>query len=231
MALDLLGPDRLERAVADVQRDGRPLDCARIEPRDRRLAEMQAGRRRGNRAAAPRVNGLVAFPVRRVRRAFDVGRQRHLADRVDGGVDISAIGTPQADGSPAEGAPFEDLGLEHHAVPLEPHAATGAQLLPGMHQRVPAILVEAPEQQALHLAAARRAVPVQARRKHARVVHDHQVAGREQVWQIARVRACDRAARAVDDHQAGRRALGCRVLSDELGRQVEIEIRDAHARS
>jgi hypothetical protein len=47
---EVLDAHRLERAGAHVQRQRRALDAHRVELRQQRLVEMQAGRRRGDRA-------------------------------------------------------------------------------------------------------------------------------------------------------------------------------------
>src|SRR5205085_6502835 len=58
--LDPLDADRLERAVADVQRDRRHADAAPAQRVEDRRSEVQTGRRGGNRSACLRAYRLVA---------------------------------------------------------------------------------------------------------------------------------------------------------------------------
>ena len=77
--LDALGADRLERSRADVQREERALDAARLERREQRGVEVQPRGRRRDRARRAPEHRLVALAVARLGRALDVRRQRHLA--------------------------------------------------------------------------------------------------------------------------------------------------------
>ena len=68
--LDAVDAHRLERAVADVQRDFGPLDAALDAASQQRRREVQSGRRRGDRSARAREDRLVALAIgRRVLRA------------------------------------------------------------------------------------------------------------------------------------------------------------------
>ena len=93
----VVGLDGQEGAGADVQRDEVAGDAARVERRQQRRREVQAGRRRGHGALAAGVDGLVALGVLRLDGALagDVGRQRRVAQRRDGLVEIGAV---QAEG-------------------------------------------------------------------------------------------------------------------------------------
>ena len=97
-----------------------------------------------------------------------------------------------------------------------------------MHQRVPGVGVDLSKQQALDHAAAGIAVTDQACGDDARVVDDEQIARREERRQIGDVMVPPLTRRPVDDQQPRRAALGRRCLRDELGREVEREIREAH---
>ena len=83
-SVGVVGLDRQESAGPDMQRHEVPLDAARVERGEQLRREMQAGGRRGDRAFLPRVDRLVVGAVARVVGPLrgDVGRQRHVADRV-----------------------------------------------------------------------------------------------------------------------------------------------------
>ena len=70
---------RLEGARADVQREKRARDAARVERGDQPGVEVQARGRRRNRAELAREHALVALTVTVVRRAVNIGWQRRLA--------------------------------------------------------------------------------------------------------------------------------------------------------
>ncbi len=78
---DVVDTNRLERSSAHVQRDFGHLDACVGQFGQQRLGEMQACSRRRDRAGNIGVDRLVARDIRCIRRPFDVGRQRHFADR------------------------------------------------------------------------------------------------------------------------------------------------------
>jgi len=86
----------------------------------------------------------------------------------------------------------------------------------------------AADQQTLDDTAARDAAAKEPRRKHPRVVHDDEVAGAQQLRQVRDRPVLDRTAAAVEAQQTGRAALRDRLLRDELGRQIEVEVADEH---
>ena len=69
---------------------------------------------------------------------MDVGRQRHVAERIDQDVHVvlRVVG-PQADPAAAEELPLQNLRHQHPRRPLEPHERTRLQLLTRVHQRGP----------------------------------------------------------------------------------------------
>jgi hypothetical protein len=86
------------------------------------------------------------------------------------------------------------------------------------------------DQQAFDRAAARIAAAQQARREDARVVDDDEVARVQESRQRADERMGERSARAVEAEQARAAANRGRLLGDQLGWEIEIEIADIHAR-
>src|SRR6185295_20298791 len=83
MILDSVDADGLKRAVAHMKGDLDDLNAAPVERVHQCGAEVQAGSRRGNRSALPREYRLIAIAIVSAILAFDVRRQRHVADRVN----------------------------------------------------------------------------------------------------------------------------------------------------
>src|SRR5262249_45927248 len=71
----------------------------------------------------------------------------------------------------------------------------------------------------------------QPRRKDTRVVDDQQIAWSQPIGQRANRRVMDGAALAIEVKKTGRRPLGRRLLRDEIGRQLEVELADVHVRA
>jgi hypothetical protein len=156
-----------------------------------------------------------------------------VPERVHQVGDAAAGFGAEPDRPAAEEVARQHLPGECPGRPLEPHQGARLQLLAGVHQRRPGLglavlrAVVTGEQQALHRAAARHAVPEQPRREHARVVHDEQIAGPEEARKLLDGRVLDRAGRSPQD-QEPRRAARRGVLRDELFGQIEIELGDEH---
>src|SRR3954465_3678214 len=97
-----------------------------------------------------------------------------------------------------------------------------------MHERLPSIAVQAGDQQTLDGPAARHAAAKQARRKHARVVDDEKVSAPEQLRERGDRGIVDRARRSMEDEKARATALPRRLLRDQFGWKLEVEIADVH---
>ena len=136
MFVDLLGTNRLEGAVADVQRDRRAFDAAGIERREQLRREVQSRGRCGNRAAVLRVDRLIAIAIGRRIVALDIRRQWHVADAIDDFTQGPAFGH-----QPNEAPSMKTAGTHFAAnaigaiAELEPRSFL--EPLPGMHQRLP----------------------------------------------------------------------------------------------
>jgi hypothetical protein len=135
--LDAFRAHRLERAVADVQRDLRALDASPGEIGQDGVAEMQAGRRRRHRPARAGVDRLVALAILRSIVAMDVRRQRDVANRIDRRGDVAAILRPQANRAPPVKVPLEHFAQQCDTLTLESDQRAGLQLLARMHERAP----------------------------------------------------------------------------------------------
>ena len=207
MLLNCLRAHWLERAVADVKRDLGTLNATAGERVQQLLREVQSGRRRGDRPFHRRVNGLIALAVHGSIRAFDVRRQRNVTERVDQRVDARAsrLG-PESDQASPEKLPLDDLGDERSGVSFEPHASTFAQLLTGVHESVPqlsivALLFSSCEQKTFDHPAGIHSAPEKPRRKYSGVVGHEQVAGAQEIGQIAEAAVLGPAVETIQHHQ------------------------------
>ena len=138
MILDALDPHRLERAVAHVQRDLDERHAARRERRQERRAQVQAGGRGGHGSALAREHGLIAIAIVAAIGPLDIGRQRHMADRVHHSIDRRPVFGPQTQLAAAVKPPREDFAVQRRRA-VEDDAPPRSEPLPGMHQRFPAL--------------------------------------------------------------------------------------------
>ena len=201
---------------------------------------MKAGGRRGNRAAGAGEHGLVAFAIVDAVAAFDVRRQRHVSDRIDRFVHGGSVLGPEPDDAAPKESPLEDLAVQStHSFKHHPRARF--QFLPRVHQRLPIVVRVCSvagsmtpdsdsDQQALDGAAAGDATAEQARWENARVVDHEHVAGAKQIGQRA-----DRGMRhgsgdAIEVQQPRGAAIRGRLLRDQFGGKVEVELADVHPR-
>src|SRR5690606_28110856 len=82
-----------ERASADVQRHERMPDATLRKALQKALGEVQASRRRSHGPFLSRENGLIGGAIALGGRtpARDIGRQRRIAEHVDGLVEVGAV--------------------------------------------------------------------------------------------------------------------------------------------
>ena len=108
--IDSLHAQRGEGSEANVQGEASNFNSAVGECIENLRGEVQAGGGRCDRATFARVDGLVAFAVRHLVIAANVGWKRGVADAVEDGVEI--IDGIEAEKALAEVVAFEDFGLE-----------------------------------------------------------------------------------------------------------------------
>jgi hypothetical protein len=87
---------------------------------------------------------------------------------------------------------------------------------------------QTPDQQALDCAAARHPATEQPCRKHAGVVDDDEIAGAQESGKRGDVGVDNGPAVAIESQQARRAAVRRRLLRDQFGRKVEVELTDVH---
>ncbi len=136
MVLDAVDAHRLKGAVPDMQRDFRGLHAADRKRVHQLGSEVQTRGRRRHRPAAAREHCLVADAIVLPIAALDVGRQRHMADRVNGIINRRAVVGPESNDAPAKEALLEHLGVQS-AYSFEHHPRPRSQFLPRVHQRFP----------------------------------------------------------------------------------------------
>src|SRR5688572_14744734 len=230
---DALDAHGLERAVADVERDGRALDPARSQVVEHLRREVESRRRRRDRAAVGGEDGLVPIAVGRLIGTLDVGRQRNVPERIDERVDAGrGIFGPQPDAAASEEPLLEHLGDQRAGLAGEPDDRAGLEFLAGMHQRIALDRFtrgrrRQRQQQALDGAATRDSMAGQPRRKDAGVVHDQEIVRSEVLPQLCHASMLDRTGPTVEDEKA-RHSARCGLLCNQILGQVEIEIRDEH---
>jgi thioredoxin reductase len=226
--LDLLGADRLERAITHVKRDLDPLDAAGLERVEYGFSEMKAGSGRRDRATRTRVHGLIPVPIGVTIAPLDVRRKRDMPHPIDRARYRASIVSRQAERTPAEEMCGENLAVQSGFSPLEEDAGAGLELLAGMDERVPRVVLAGAEEERFHGAAARNAMAEQARRKDSGVVDDQKVSGLEVLGQVGELGVLYRARVALQHQETRSAANGGRLLCNQLIRQLEIEVCHVH---
>ena len=129
MPLDVIHPQRLKGSGADVQGHECVLHPPLLKCGKDILVEVQARRRRGNRARRPRKHALVTVAIGGFGRSIDIGGQRHIAVSFKERQHIAREPEAVKVAGPAEHVCAVAAGQIHPR--LEPQALAGAR----MHQR------------------------------------------------------------------------------------------------
>ncbi len=215
--VELVHPHRLEGAGAHMQGDVAELHPALAQARQQRLVEVQPGGGRGDRADFAREHGLIALAVFDTRLAADIGRQRQAASLeqpvLQRGRDLE---TQQIELAIAA----QHLGL---AAGIERDHAAGLGRLAGADLYARLALAKQALDQDLHSPAAG-LLPEQARRNDPGVVEDQQIAGLQQLGQIAHLAVAEGRWRRRHHQQAAGGTFGQRRLGDQFFGQLVMEI-------
>jgi hypothetical protein len=126
---------RLERPGADVEHQLGALHSLRFDRRQELRGEVQASRRRRDRAALARIDRLVALRVHRLVAAVHVRRERDVAEPLDRFV-ARERPTLQPDDARSPLRGLEYLGVESVG---DVHPSPRPELPPGMDHRLPAV--------------------------------------------------------------------------------------------
>ncbi len=157
---------------------------------------------------------------------MDIGRQRHLAQRVQDLLKHPVI--PEVHHSPAKFRAFQNLGLQLSRAKC--HLAAGFQPPAWAHQGFPQVLFQALQQQHLTGHAAVHFDSDQPGGDHLGVVDHHRVTGPQVFWQIKKMPVCPVVIVPIaHQHAAGVPGLH-RRLGDQAFRQIIIKIMGFHQR-
>ena len=219
VAFDILGLDLLEGGFADLQRDLQQGMFPAQAPQDLG-GEMQPGRGRGDRAGMQRIDRLVALKIetaplgRLPCPALDVGRQRGESQ-----LEHLRVVAVEEQPAPAALAPGDHLGLQpvlgaEHGSRLE----MGRRLAKDLELPV----TEVPDHE--HFSRPAVDASEKAGRQHARIVHDQEIPGGEQVGKVMEGVVGDPAAGAFKPQQLGIVAALGRETGDPFLGQRKIKI-------
>jgi len=245
---DALDADGLKRSQADVQRDFGGFNAAVADAVEDLRREVKAGGGSGYRSALFGVDGLIAVAIVRGVRARDVGRQRDVADLIECGEEIvHAMSGREADAALAEFGAGQDLSLKFVAIRLaEEQAFADADLASGTDQAFPVIGMggELTGQQnfdasvgdiagrrimsAYGVSAGACAAAIDPGGEDAGIVENDEVTGAQQVREVAELAIGIVAGCTLQVQHAGAVPDTERGLGDELGGQIEMEIRNQH---
>ena len=186
----------------------------RRQPRQRLRGEVQAGRGRRRRALDAAIDGLVALRV--VQALVDVGWQRHLTEI---GQPVGGVSREVDDASAGLRLAFDPrrrpIGDAIAVGDPQGRAWAGTA---AAHQRLPAPIRQAAQQQQLDVPAALALARPDARGQHASAVEHQHVARPQVARKVAEAAVLDRPALAVQhEHAAGVARLEW-LLRDQLGR-------------
>ena len=237
---DVFGADGLEGSEADVEGDGLDLDAVCAELGEDLGREVEAGGGGGGGAGFVGEDGLVAVAVFGGVVAVDVGRQRHVADAVEDSAEV--VGGGEAQSAFAELAGGEDFGFEQRcwwsSDAAKCRCSPGWTLRPGRTRAVQSCSASCWVSRTsmrpvgsgeLCWVCRPGAGGVEAGGDDAAVVEDQQVAGAEELGQIAKEIVVVFAGGAVEDEHAAGAADGRWGLRDQLFGEIEMEVGYAHS--
>lgn len=147
-----------------------------------------------------------------------------MTDRVDDRLDLPVAGGGQADRSPTVKVVVEHLEMQLVVTLAEHRPGAWLELLTGMQQRIPPLVVETSEEDALDATTARVAATNEPRRKHPGVVGHEEVARSQASGQIDDPPVSPDAAVPVEMEKTGLVAHGCRGLRDQVRGEVVVEV-------
>src|SRR5580704_10615997 len=203
---DALDTDGLEGSQADVQGNLDGLDSAPADAVEDFRGEMKAGGGSGYRSARLGIDGLVAFAIAGRIRARDIGRERDVSDAIEDCEEIVAAlrNGLKADAALAEFRSGEDLGLQVVMMAVaEEQAFSDADLAAGTDEAFPIVGISSQLARQQNLDATVERVPgrrifradglnpgafgaaIEPRWKDAGVVENHNIAGLQQIREVA----------------------------------------------
>ncbi len=233
--LDLVDADWLESSQADVQGDLGGLDAALTDSVQNLRGEVETGGGRGYRSALLGIDGLIALAIVGGIRARDVGRERYVADAIEGGEKIVVIFEGvEADLALAELSTRQDFGLEFIGLQFiliaEEKAIADSDFAAGANHALPIVGIgrELASEEDFDAAESAFAAAIKAGGKDAGIVEDDEIAGLQNVGEFTEQAIRISAAGSLQVQHAGAVACGEGLLGDEFAGKVEVEIGNPH---
>ena len=224
-----VGPHRLESAGPDMQRHHGPPHAFGIQLPQQLLGEMQPRGGCGHRALAPGIHRLVALLVSPLIGPLDIGRQRHVANRLH---DIGQR-RPAAAAELEQGAlPTGDREAETggRAALQRTQSDDGARPggFAGTNMGQGSVTAGHSLHQDFDFAPGIFPAP-EASRYNPGVIEHQQVIGTDEVGELAEAMMAELPAGAVQAQQSTGAALGQRILGDQFRGEYIVEVGTLHA--
>ena len=244
--LDALDPDWLEGSQADVQRDVDSLDVALTDSVEALGCEVKTRSGGCHRSALLGIDGLVALAIAEGIRTSDVGWERDVANAIENSEEIfHARRGLEANVALAESGAGHNLGLQFILI-AEEEAFADSDFAPGTNQALPIVGIGAKlagqknfdaaveEITGCRISRAKRlradafAAAEEPGGKDAGVVENEEIAGLQQLREVAKQLVEIATAGSLEVQHAG--AIACRegFLGDEFVGKVEVEIGNPH---
>ncbi len=218
--LQIVSANRLKSPRPDMQRNKRAAHTPRCDFIGQHAIEMEAGRRRCNRTVVAGEDALVPLAIVRIRRAMDIGGQRHLAPGLEEFQGRSGrFDDPQV--IPA----FDDAHRAARGGNLQSWAdgLAGADLSERLRP------LQRPLQEDLDASAGGLGA-YEAGGNDPGVIENEEIAGAKQCRQLLHVPVAHLSGRAVEHEEAAPRALGERRLRNQLFGESVGKVVASHTR-
>jgi hypothetical protein len=234
--LDAFDSNWLEGSQADVQGDLDGLNSALADAIKDFRSEMKASRRCGYRSGLLGIDSLIALTIVGGIWTRDVGREWDVTDAVESGEKVFVfliLAGLKTDAALAEFLAGKNLSLKFIVIPEE-QAFADADLAAGPDQALPIIGLggELARQQNLDatVKGITRALTaaIEPRGKDAGVVEDQQIAGPQQVWEVAEQAVGVEAAGSWHVQHPGAIAVDGGFLGDEFVGKTKVEVGNQH---
>lgn len=210
-------------------------------------SEVKTGCGCGHRAALPGIDSLIALAIGERIRAFDIRRKWNVPDAIQDHEKLLLL-IPQrlkTDATFAEFPTGNDLGFQFIGF-AEKQSFSNADFATGPYQTLPVVGLDGKLARQQNLDSAAEEItgrwivradslsmdacpaPVKPRWKDSSVVEDHQVAGPQQIWKVAKVAISILAADPLQMQHAGAVASGEGLLGYEFGGKMKVEVGNQH---
>ena len=201
---DVFFLDRPKGSQADMQCHKCAPDPLLFQGSHQLFGKMQSCRRRGCRSLVLCVYRLITLSVFSGQFMRDIGRQRHLTERIQHFLPDALI--MKLHQTIAVRQHFLDHRAQRRFICLfradaKDHLSTGTQFFPGLYQALPYVIRIPFQQQDLYRCSRIFFQSQQPGRDHAGIIKDQAVACIQVTAQLIKMLMCDTAALTVQDHQ------------------------------